>query len=79
MLTQVEVGLRTHYINMPVEGENNLYFPLIKSSNCGKALKAVSTSKSVNTSYGSRNELRYGNIEIDARKEIGNPQPTTIA
>jgi hypothetical protein len=58
-------------------GESSYNLSHNKSSNCGKALKLFQPSKSGNTSYGSRNELRYGKIEIDARKEIGNPQPTT--
>lgn len=63
---------------MPGCGREYSYLPHSKSSNCGKALKLFQPSKSVNTSYGSGNELRYGKIEIDARKEIGNPQPTTL-
>ena len=56
--------------------ENSLISPHTKSSNCGKALKLFQPSKNSNISYGSRNELKYGKIEIDARKEIGNPQPS---
>ena len=77
MPIQVEVGLRTLYINMPGRGRESLDLTHTKSSNCGKALKLFQPSKSINTSYGSRNKLRYGKIEIDARKEIGNPQPIT--
>jgi len=64
---------------MPGCGREESYLLHTKSSNCGKALKLFQPSKSGNTSYGSRNELRYGKIETDARKEIGNPQPTTFA
>ena len=28
--------------------------------------------------YGSGNDSRYGKIEIGERKEMGNPQPSTI-
>jgi len=59
-------------------GENNL-LSHIKSSNGGKALKLFQPSKYGNITYGSRNEMRYGKIGIDARKEIGDPQPTTFA
>lgn len=62
---------------MPGSGREYYYFPHAKSSNCGKALKLFQPSKSGNTSYGSGNDSRYGKIEIDARKEIGNPQPST--
>jgi hypothetical protein len=66
-----------YYINMPGSGREYYYLPHVKPSNCGKALKLFQPSKSGNTSYGSGNDSRYGKIEIDARKEIGNPQPST--
>ena len=80
MHIQVEVGLRTpHYINMPGCGGGERIFlsPYIKSSNCGKALKLFQPNKYGNMICGTSNDTWYGKIEIDARKEIGNPQPIT--
>lgn len=62
---------------MPGSGREYSYLSHAKPSNCGKALKLFQPSKSGNTSYGSGNDSRYGKIEIDVRKEIGNPQPST--
>ena len=62
---------------MPGSG-GDYFFLHKKSSNCGKALKLFQPSKSGNISYGSINDLRDGNIETNARKEIGNPQPITF-
>jgi len=49
-----------------------------KPSNCGKSLKQFQPSKRGNTVCGTGNDSWYGKIEIDARKEMGNPQPSTI-
>jgi hypothetical protein len=48
-----------------------------KPSNCGNTLKQFQPSKSGNTSCGTGNDSWYGKIEIDVRKEMGNPQPST--
>jgi len=43
----------------------------------GKALKQFQPSKHGNIVCGTGNDSWYGKIEIDARKEMGNPQPST--
>ena len=48
-----------------------------KSSNCGNILKQFQPNKCGNTICGTGNDSWYGKIEIDARKEMGNPQPST--
>lgn len=48
-----------------------------KFSNCGNTLKQFQPSESGNTSRGTGNDSWYGKIEIDARKEMGYPQPIT--
>ena len=49
-----------------------------KPSNCGKALKQFQPSKHGNIVYGTGNDSWYGKIEIDARKEMGNPQQSSM-
>jgi len=49
-----------------------------KSSNCGNTLKQFQPSENGNVSRGTGNDSWYGKIEIDARKEMGNPQPSTV-
>jgi len=44
----------------------------------GKALKQFQPSRPRKSVCGTGNDSWYGKIEIDARKEMGNPQPTTI-
>ena len=44
----------------------------------GKALKEFQTSKYGNITYGTGNDSWYGKIEIHERKEMGNPQPSSI-
>lgn len=43
----------------------------------GKALKLFQPNKYGNIICGTGNDSWYGKIEIDARKEMGNPQPST--
>ena len=43
-----------------------------------ETLKAILTKYIWELIYGSGNDSRYSKIKIDARKEIGNPQPSTI-
>ena len=50
-----------------------------KFSNCGNILKQFQPSESGNTSRGAGNDSRYGKIEIDARKEMDYPQPSTAS
>ena len=45
----------------------------------GNALKQFQPSRYGNIAYGTGNDSWYGKIEIDARKEMGNPQPSTIS
>jgi len=48
-----------------------------KSSNCGNTLKQFQPSEYGNGARGTGNDSWYGKIEIDVRKEMGNPQPSS--
>ena len=50
----------------------------INSQIDGKTLKQFQPNKSGNTSCGTGNDSWYGKIEIDRRKVMGNPQPSSI-
>ena len=45
----------------------------------GKPLKQFQPNEKGNLFHGTDNDSWYGKIEIDARKEIGNPQPNSHA
>jgi hypothetical protein len=49
-----------------------------KPSKCGNTLKQFQPSEPGDGARGTGNDSWYGKIEIDARKEMGYPQPTTV-
>jgi hypothetical protein len=72
-ITMVSLGLRTYF--MPICGSEP---SALNHQIDGKALKKFQPNKSGNTSCGTGNDSWYGKIEIYVRKEMGNPQPSSI-
>ena len=44
----------------------------------GKTLKQFQPNRGSNTPCGTGNDSWYGKIEIDVRKEMGDPQPSAV-